>query len=136
VQRDSCWKVERLQSQNPTLNHSNFFTSFSQMLMNMITYDQALILAKDYIKPQEVSLRETESDDKLVLGKSVEFDEGWLFYFTSRKYLKTRDLQYRPIGRGPVIVGRENGDVFQGGSGYAEEQWINQFKDYVQFKGN
>ena len=55
----------------------------------MITYDQALIIAKDYIKPQEVSLRETEPDDKLVLGKSVKFDEGWLFYFTSRIYLKT-----------------------------------------------
>lgn len=103
--------------------------------MVMITYDQACIIAKDCIKPQEESLRETEPDDRLVLGKFVEFDEGWLFYFTSRKYLETRDLQYRLIGAGPVIVGRADGDVYQGGSGYTEEEWINQFKDYVESKG-
>ena len=98
----------------------------------MITYDQAWILAKDHIKPQEESLRKIEPDDGLVLGKSVEFDEGWLFYFTSRKYLETRNIFYRPIGAGPVIVGRENGDVYQGGSGYTEEEWINEFRDYLR----
>src|SRR5262245_17983392 len=101
----------------------------------MITYDQAWIIAKNYTKPQEESLRETEPDDRLMLGKFVEFDEGWLFYFASRKYLETRDLQYRLIGAGPVIVGRENGDVYQGGSGYTEEEWINQFRSYIQSKG-
>ena len=101
----------------------------------MITYDQAWIIAKDYIKPQDDSLRQTEPGDELVLGKSVEFDEGWLFYFASRKYLETRDLQYRTIGAGPVIVGRENGDVYQGGSGYTEEEWIDQFRDFVRSKG-
>jgi hypothetical protein len=101
----------------------------------MITYNQACILAKDHIKPQEESLRKIEPDDGLVLGKSVEFDEGWLFYFTSRKYLETRDILYRPIGAGPVIVGRENGEVYQGGSGYTEEEWINQFRDHIRSKG-
>ena len=101
----------------------------------MITYDQAWFIAKDYIKPREASLRKYEPDDNLVLGKSVEFEDGWLFYFTSRKYLETRDSRYRPIGAGPVIVGRENGDVYQGGSGYTEEEWIDQFKDNVRSKG-
>lgn len=102
----------------------------------MINYDQALLIAKNHIKPQEESLRKIEPDDGLVIGESVEFDEGWLFYFTSRKYLETRNILYRLIGAGPVIVGRENGDVFQGGSGYTEEEWINQFKDFLQSKGN
>ena len=101
----------------------------------MITYDQAWIIAKDYIKPQEESLKKAEPDDGLVLAEFVEFAEGWVFYFTSRKYLETRDLQYRLIGAGPVIVGRENGDVYQGGSGYTEEEWINQFREYVRTKG-
>jgi hypothetical protein len=100
----------------------------------MITYDQALIIAKEFIKPQDESFRKAEPDDALVLGQSVTFDDGWLFYFVSKKYLETRDLQYRLIGAGPVIVGRENGDVYQGGSGYMEEEWINQFKDYVRSK--
>jgi hypothetical protein len=30
-----------------------------------------------------------------------------------------------------VIVGKENGDVYQGGSGYTEEEWIDQFKEYI-----
>ena len=72
--------------------------------MVMITFDQAWIIAKDYIKHQEESLKKTEPDDELVLAEFVEFDEGWVFYFTSRKYLETRDLQYRLIGAGPVIV--------------------------------
>ena len=101
----------------------------------MITYNQAWIIAKDYIKPQEEALKRTEPDDGLVLAKFVEFDEGWVFYFTSRKYLETRDLQYRPIGAGPVIVGRENGDAYQSGSGYTEEEWINQFREYIRTKG-
>lgn len=33
----------------------------------MITYDQAWIIAKDYIKPQDDSLRQTEPGDELVL---------------------------------------------------------------------
>ena len=98
----------------------------------MITYDQAWNIAQNYIKPREEALRKVEPDDNFVLGKSVEFDEGWLFYFTSRKYLETRDLQYRPIGSGPLIVGKERGDVYQGGSGYTEEQWIDQFKGQLK----
>ena len=101
----------------------------------MITYDQAWLIAKNHVKPQEESLRNIEPGDEFILGKSVEFDEGWLFYFTSKKSLETRDLQYRPIGSGPVIVGKKQGDVYQGGSGYTEEEWIHQFKDHVQSKG-
>jgi hypothetical protein len=102
----------------------------------MITYDQALSIAKDHIKPREISLKEIEPDDCLVLAESVGFDEGWIFYFVSSKFLETRDNRYRLIGRGPVIVGKESGTVYQGGSGYTEEQWINQFMDYIQSKDN
>ena len=101
----------------------------------MITYDQAWNIAQSYVKPQDESLRKIERDDELVLGKSVEFEEGWLFYFTSKKYLETRDLRYRPIGLGPVIVGKKRGDVYQGGSGYTEEEWIDRFKDHIRSKG-
>jgi hypothetical protein len=44
-----------------------------------ITYDQALSIAIDYVKPQEMSLQKAEPNDNLVLGKAVEFDEGWMF---------------------------------------------------------
>lgn len=100
----------------------------------MITYDQAWIIAKDRIKPQEESLRKAEPDAELVLGQSVEFEDGWLFYFVSKKYLVTQNRQYRLMGIGPVIVGRQNGDVYLGGSGYTEEEWINQFREYVRTK--
>ena len=89
----------------------------------MITYDQSLNIAKDHIKSREIALKETEPDDSLVLAHYVEFEEGWIFYFVTSKFLETRDNRYRLIGRGPVIVGKENGIVYQGGSGYTEEEW-------------
>ena len=96
-----------------------------------ITYDQALNIAKDYIKSREISLQKIEPDNNLILGNVVEFDEGWMFHFVSKKYLETKDIQHRLIGSGPVIVGKENGDVYQGGSGYTEDEWIEQFKELI-----
>ena len=100
----------------------------------MINYDDALYIALDHIKPDDNYLFEQDPEDGLVLAKSVEFDAGWLFYFVSRKFMKTRDNRHRLIGSGPVIVGKNNGELYQGGSWYTEEDWINQFKDFIQPK--
>ncbi len=91
----------------------------------MITLEKAGELAEDEI-------HKIEHDDILIIEHVAEFDQGWLFYFNSKKYLDTRNILYRPLGLGSVIVGKENDVVFPTGSGRDEEYWMEEFKKYIQ----
>ena len=101
-------------------------------MVGMISFEKAQTLALEYIKPSAENLRKTTPGDDLVIGRVVEYEDCWLFHISSKLYLQTHDLQYRLIGGGPVIVGKEDGDVYQGGSGGTEEEWVNEFREGVR----
>jgi hypothetical protein len=96
----------------------------------MIDFEHAQELAR---KAAEKIQRDLE-DHRLVIVESVEFDEGWLFFFTTEKCLETKDLRYAPIGLGPIIIGKENGDAYQAGTGISNEMRVKQFKKYLETK--
>src|SRR5687767_13633405 len=98
----------------------------------MISFERAKQLALEYIKPHADYIRKTNPEDDLVIEHFVEFDDCWLFYITSKLYLETRDIRYRLLGGGPVIVGKEDGDIYQGSSGQTEEEWLSQFREGIQ----
>ncbi len=100
----------------------------------MITFEQARQLAIDHIKSYQDHRKKEFPTDSLEIEHSVEFDGGWLFFFNSRLFLETRNIIYRSMGLGPVIIGKENGEIYQAGSGGNEEYWINKFKEYLQSK--
>ncbi len=96
----------------------------------MIDFEQAQKLAQKAVERMQRDFK----DYKLVIVESVEFDEGWLFFFTTQKCLETKNLMYAPLGLGPVIIGKGNGDVYQAGSGGNNEIWIREFKEYLTSK--
>jgi immunity protein 35 of polymorphic toxin system len=101
----------------------------------MTTLEEAKQLAHEHIKPYQDSIREEFPNDTLELEHTTEFDEGWLFFFSSKLFLETRNIIYRSMGLGPVIVGKENGEIYQAGSGGNEELWIEEFKEFLQSAG-
>jgi hypothetical protein len=42
---------------------------------------------------------------------AIEREFGWAFFYTSKKYLDTRDPQYQLFGNGPIIVNRRSGAI-------------------------
>lgn len=102
----------------------------------MLNLEQAKILAQKEIALSLGHLKVYAPGDKFMIVEIVEFDKGWLFFFNSEKYLETHNTMYRPLGLGPVIVGKENGDVYQAGSGGNNEMWIEEFNEFLQAKGN
>jgi hypothetical protein len=91
----------------------------------MITVHQAQILAIDEI-------RKIDSKGELIFEYLSEFEEGWFFYFNSKKFLETRNILDSVLGLGPVMVSKEKGIVFHAGSALSEEHWIKKFKEYIQ----
>ena len=98
----------------------------------MITFEQAQQLALEYIKPSAEYIKKTLPDDEIVIEHSVEFPDCWLFFMNSKRYLETKNIFHRLLGGGPVIVGKENGDIYQGGSSSTVEMWLNEFREFVR----
>ena len=98
----------------------------------MITFQQAEQMALDYIKPSADYIKKTLPDDEIVIEHSVEFPDCWLFFMNSKRYLESHNIFHRLLGGGPVLVGKENGDIYQGGSGSTVEAWLNEFREFVR----
>jgi hypothetical protein len=47
----------------------------------------------------------------VVLDKTIEKPFGWVFIYSSKKYIETGELMYRLYGNGPVIVNKNTGSV-------------------------
>ena len=59
----------------------------------------------------------TDSDSLVVIDESTQDKPyGWVFFYCSQTYLKTRDIEYALGGNGPVVVERDSGRIVQLGS--------------------
>src|SRR5688500_8113801 len=100
----------------------------------MITFQQAEQLALEHIKPSADCIRKTLPDDEIVIEHSVELLDCWLLFMNSKRYLETHNIVHRLLGGGPLIVGKENGDIYQGGSGSTVEVWLGEFREFIRAK--
>jgi hypothetical protein len=83
---------------------------------SMIDLERAERMALEFINKE---FDWSELDDQIVLmrEKTVEVERGWVFYYNSETFLKTKDFSFMLMGNNPVIVMRLTGDVtyIQGG---------------------
>ncbi|MDF7670811.1 YrhB domain-containing protein [Orbaceae bacterium ESL0721] len=84
----------------------------------MITFDNAVQKANEYIK---------ESDIPLVITLQGRFSEGWFFCFQSKEYLETGESSCQLIGNSPFIVDKDDGKIYELGTAYPLEKYL---KDY------
>lgn len=74
----------------------------------MISKDDAVAIVNARLA--EVNLNHLENP-RMLTGKVVEMPFGWVFYYTSQKFLETGQTRYRLAGNGPIIVDKEDGCV-------------------------
>lgn len=68
--------------------------------------------------------------DQLVIldDATIEEDFGWVFFYSSRKFLETGDEQYLIAGNAPVIVSRDDGSLEWLGTALPVEDYVAEYK--------
>lgn len=90
----------------------------------MITFDDAVKKANEYIK---------DTDIPLVITLQGRFSEGWFFCFQSKEYLETGDFSAQLAGNGPFIIDKDTGQLHELGTAYPLEKYL---QDYEVEKNN
>lgn len=89
----------------------------------MITYETAKFTAQNAVSRLPCWL---PSDDELVLVDEATLERpwGWVFFYTSRKWAETGDLQYALAGNAPILVERTTGRLLTLGTARPVEDYI------------
>jgi hypothetical protein len=75
-------------------------------------------------------------EDSFVVSRIDERLYGWIFFYTSRKYLETRDIRYAVAGNGPIIVNKHNGDLVRCGTSGGFQRWIDDYEKTLGERGS
>lgn len=116
----------------------------------MIDYQQAYRLALQYLADceaqsralaelrKDLSAREREvlglgrQDDVLELAiledQTIEAEFGWVFFYQSKSYIESGDLNDALVGNAPILVSRLDGRVHETGTAEPIEVYIENFK--------
>jgi hypothetical protein len=64
----------------------------------------------------------------LLDDETVETDVGWVFFWTSRRFVETGDLSDAVAGNGPLLVDRRDGSLHQLWSGESWETGVERYR--------
>jgi hypothetical protein len=85
----------------------------------MITREEARKLVDQYLASRASS---RDDDPRVVWDEQTEeYPKCWVCYWVSKKYLETRDRQYRLGGNYPIIVDKVDGALYLTGFRPVEE---------------
>jgi hypothetical protein len=59
---------------------------------------------------------------------TIEKEYGWIFFYSTQKYVESGDFQYALAGNGPIIVEKANGEVHRLGTAKPTEEVIGEFE--------
>jgi hypothetical protein len=71
--------------------------------------------------------RDRPDGDELMISKVEEHPWGWMYLYTSRRYLETGDDQYAVFGNAPYIVDRRDGSVHATGTADSPEWYAAEY---------
>jgi Immunity protein 35 len=71
------------------------------------------------------------ADDELVVVDSATIERpwGWVFFFTSRRWLESGELRYALAGNSPVLVERASGKLISLGTARSAESYIAAYEE-------
>ncbi len=77
---------------------------------NSISFDEARKIAKKYIELVDCTFIKNELVNELVIVDSSTLTEdfGWVFFYTSKKFLETSEIKYAIGGNAPIIVDKSS----------------------------
>ena len=60
--------------------------------------------------------------------ETIEHEWGWVFFYQSKEYIKTRDFRDALAGNAPYIVNRNNGQIKATGTAHPIEHYIQEYE--------
>jgi len=72
----------------------------------MLTYEQSLAIATAHLAAQVAP----ECGD-VVIVDSIDRPNGWVFFYQTRAYLDSGQIEFALAGNAPILVSRESGVV-------------------------
>jgi hypothetical protein len=64
---------------------------------------------------------------RLVIVKEYEYDFGWVFCYNTKRYIDTGDTVYAVVGNAPLIVDREDGQLYVTGTAHPLEHYVAEY---------
>lgn len=93
----------------------------------MISRDEA----RELVQAEVDKFNQNMDDDELVIcdNKTIERDFGWVFIYTSKRFLETGDYQHIPFGNAPIIVDKVDGTLHPTGTNRPVEEYIRAYEN-------
>lgn len=93
-----------------------------------ISRKQAAQMIHHIIK--EVDAIERDDDELIIIeSETIEKEWGWVFFYSSKKWVETNDFQYAVAGNAPYIVLRHSGKILETGTAYPIDHYITRFEE-------
>lgn len=64
----------------------------------------------------------------VVIEATQEHDWGWVFFYESRQYLKSREPKDAFVGNAPFIVNRHTSEIVETGTAYPVEHYVQEYE--------
>lgn len=95
----------------------------------MLSKEQARALVVAQIaRTPKYRYADDPTDVVVVDEHTIEKDWGWVFFYTSERYLKTREIRYAVAGNAPFIVNRHTAEVRATGTALPIEHYIEEYE--------
>lgn len=95
----------------------------------MLTRAEAVQVVNDKLKQKSV----TVGHELVLLEKETkETSFGWVFFYDSKKFIETGNMEFAIAGNGPVIVNKNNGEIVFHGSRKSAIQLIAEYEDKIR----
>lgn len=91
----------------------------------MLTQKQIVGIAKNHIKELE-----KKTKIELVIGyeETIIKPYGNIYFYTSKKFVKTGDFKYAIAGNAPFLIENQTGNVISFGTAKSDEYYINEYE--------
>ena len=96
----------------------------------MVDWEQASAIAGEYVAGLSTDF---PKDDQLVMvrERTLEKPFGWVFFYTSKRWLETGETKFAVAGNAPFLVKRDTGQVHVFGTARSIDHYIEQFEQAI-----
>ena len=95
----------------------------------MINFEQAKAIVRGYLDKLDISTGEPSA---IVDKATIVRPDGWVFFYNSKAYLETGDVRDMFAGNAPVIVSKDEGTLYETGTAYPIEHYIEKYEKQVR----
>jgi hypothetical protein len=89
-----------------------------------MTRSEARQIALGFVKDQQAR---SGIELSLLDEHTIERDFGWVFFYGSKKFVETGDIQYLIAGNAPIVITRTDGRIHETGTAYPIEHYLRKF---------